>query len=226
MKRIMTRSGKIFGVGLQRTGTGSLHEILQALGIPTRHNPQELFRRIDHPILDKYRAFCDNPVPLLYKRLDSLCPGSKFILTERDEEAWLKSVEWLFTTGRENLDWDHKPVVDRIHQALYGRTTFDRDVFLATYRRHREDVLGYFAARPDDLLVLDLAKETTWVRICEFLGTEVPDRPLPHVHRKAGSGDAKPVRTRIRLAMQRMGLGFVFRLRQRLRRSKMYESSG
>ncbi len=39
----------------------------------------------------EYDAFQDNPWPLVYRRMDALYPGSKFILTVRDPDRWLES---------------------------------------------------------------------------------------------------------------------------------------
>jgi hypothetical protein len=189
---------KIFGIGFQRTGTGSLHRALTLLGFRSIHNAQMLFENPRHPIVDMYDAFSDNPVPLIYRELDQLYPGSKFIFTDRDVDAWLRSVEWLFTTGRVKNRWDEKPVVDRIHQAIYGRTDFDAEVFRERYLAHRADVLAYFANRPSDLLVVDISNQGGWKQICTFLDRPIPSQPFPHAHSSTLRRPLSPLRRTLR----------------------------
>jgi hypothetical protein len=175
---------KIFGTGMQRTGTTSLAKALQHLGIATRDHPKDLFHDIDHPLIHEFDAFTDNPIPLLYRELDARHPGSKFIHTVRDEERWLASVEWLHTVGAEKFHWERVPEIEEMHRALYGTTTFDGLVFLETYRRHDREVRAYFAERPDDLLVLDVTAGEGFEKICPFLGLDPPKDPFPHWNRQ------------------------------------------
>lgn len=42
--------------------------------------------------LERHYALCDPPIPILYEKLDQAYPGSKFILTVRNEDKWLTSV--------------------------------------------------------------------------------------------------------------------------------------
>lgn len=173
---------KVFGIGMQRTGTTSLVKALKMLGIKACHFPGELLYDLDHPIITKFQGFADNPMPLLYRQLDSRHPNSKFILTVRDEREWLKSVRWLFTEGREVFCWDSAKVrglIRDIHTGLYGTTAFDETVFLERYRAHHQEVLAYFADRPGDLLTLDLTKGNAFEKLCPFLDKPIPRRPFP-----------------------------------------------
>ena len=52
---------------------------------------------------------------------------------------------------------------------LYGRQEFDRELFLARYRRHNAEVMEYFEDRPQDLLVFPQGR---WDSLCAFLGRE------------------------------------------------------
>lgn len=177
---------KIFCTGWQRTGTTSLSRAFKALGIATVDYPKELFEDIDHPLVHEHRAFTDNPVPLLYRELDRRHPGSKFVHTQRDDEAWLKSCEWLFTTGRIKFDWDAHPIVDRLHVALYGQAEFEPELFLERYRRHNREVREHFAERPGDLLVLDVTRGEGFERLCPFLGLPLPGEDFPHWNKTEG----------------------------------------
>jgi len=111
---------KIFGIGLHRSGTSSLAAALRVLGYRTLQTPISVFNDINQPCLEENDAFTDLPIPLLYKELDQKYPGSKFICTIRDVDKWLASVKWLFSTGRLQFNWRKTPVVDEMHEALYG----------------------------------------------------------------------------------------------------------
>lgn len=177
---------KIFGTGMQRTGTTSLARGLRLLGIKTRDCPKELYRDIDDEVVREFDAFTDNPVPLLYQELSQRHPGAKFIHTERDESKWLPSVEWLFTVGAVKFSWDKHPEFREIHEDLYGTAEFDSDVFLQRYRSHNKEVREFFADRPDDLLIIDLSRGQGYETICPFLGIPTPDVQFPHSNRKEG----------------------------------------
>jgi hypothetical protein len=173
---------KVFGVGMQRTGTTSMTRALQVLGYNSAHFPAELWNNESAPVLHRRDAFFDNPIPLLYQHLDRQCPGSKFILTIRDEDSWLDSCKFLFTEKREEYGFDESARIQEMHHALYGQNHFSEEVFREVYRSHNREVKEYFSDRPDDLLILDIAQDDKWKPICSFLGVEPPDEPFPHSH--------------------------------------------
>lgn len=178
---------KVFGTGWQRTGTTSLSKAFAALGLAAADFPKELLHDPDHEILRTHDAFTDNPIPLFYQQLDRRFPGAKFVHTEREEQAWLASCEWLFTVGRVKFDWDRHPIVAEIHTALYGTSEFDAPVFLERYRRHNREVRAYFAGRSQDLLILDITRGQGYELLCPFLGLPVPETPFPHWNRTESS---------------------------------------
>jgi len=190
---------KIFGTGWQRTGTTSLGRALAQLGIPTLDFPHRLFDDLDDAVIHEYQAFVDNPIPLLYRDLDRRHPGSRFVHTERDDEAWLTSVEWLFTVGRVKFGWHRNPIFDRIHEALYGVTEFEPSVFLERYRRHNREVREHFADRPGDLLILDVTRGSGFPEICDFLGITSEESAFPHLNRRESILEARIHRVRHRL---------------------------
>lgn len=175
-------SQKIFGVGMQRTGTTSMTRALQLLGYESAHFPAGLWDEESPSVLHEYDAFFDNPIPLLYQKLDRRCPESKFILTVRDEDRWLDSCEFLFTEKREEYGFDESARIQEMHHALYGQNHFSEEVFREAYRSHNREVKNYFASRPDDLLVVDISQENKWEAICSFLNIEPPNKPFPHSH--------------------------------------------
>jgi hypothetical protein len=182
---------RVFGIGMHKTATTSLHEAFRILGFDTAHwNSVRWAKAIWNEMitdgrsktLERHYALSDLPITLLYDRLDRAYPGSKFILTTRDEASWIRSVEahWSRANGF-RYTWTKEnafPLV--IHKALYGQEEFDRDVFLDRYRRHNQEVMEYFKDRPEDLLVLDMSrKDTGWLEVCRFLGMPIPDGEYP-----------------------------------------------
>jgi hypothetical protein len=55
----------------------------------------------------------------------------------------------------------------------------DLEGWATEYRRHEAVVRAYFANRPDDLLVFDVAGGDGWEPLCAFLGQRPPDAPFP-----------------------------------------------
>ena len=91
---------KIIGVGFQKTGTSSLRDALKILGYTVGDNHHQMlgpFLRGNMGrvirTLNRFDSVEDNPWPSMYKELDAQLPGSKFILTIRESESWLRSVE-------------------------------------------------------------------------------------------------------------------------------------
>jgi hypothetical protein len=179
-----SRPAKVFGVGLQRTGTSSLTRALNLLDIPTVQFPKELHRDLDHEIIDRFQGFTDSPIPLIYPELDRRHPGSRFIHTLRDESEWLASIEWLFTTGTVKFKESHERYGDEMNREIFGRSSFDREHFLDVYRKHNREVAAYFAERPGDYLAIDVTAGDGFEALCAFLGVPIPEIEFPNKNRR------------------------------------------
>mgnify|MGYP005842426787 FL=1 len=173
---------KIFGIGLSKTGTSSLAHALEILGYRVKDYPGiERYipgdpSCIDPALLERYDALTDTPIPSFYRELDRAYPGSKFILTVREREGWLKSCQKQFT---EKLAVKQNEAHNRLFLDLYGTTVFDAEKFSAGYDRFVSGVLEYFRDRPQDLLVMDITGGEGWEKLCPFLGKPVPELPFP-----------------------------------------------
>jgi hypothetical protein len=186
---------RVFGIGLHKTGTTSLNAAFKILGMDSFHWGAGEAPMIWHEMaalgrsktLEQWYALSDLPIPLLYQKLDKTYPGSKFILTVRDEAAWLQSVQrlWSHEYNPTRWVWDVYPFSNQIHTELYGRKDFDAAVFLARYRRHNAEVRAYFKDRPGDLLIMDMSDG--WASLCEFLGKPVPDEPYPYKNKSVAT---------------------------------------
>lgn len=158
-------------------------------------------------ILDTFDAFGDLPIPLFYQELDRMFPGSKFILTTRNLDRWLTSMEWLFDEG--GIIWKRGHIGNELHQEVYGTTRFDRESLIHAFETHTEAAQAYFGDRENDFCHLTIDQgELTYERIKEFLGIEAPHAgPCPKVN------DARPAtrKDRIGHAISRVVPMWIFR---------------
>jgi len=133
-------------------------------------------------VIDSYGGASDLPIPLLFRQLDIAYPGSKFLLTIRNEINWLLAAKGHFSSkyNKWRDSWDECPFINQLHQMLYGTASFDVEIFLARYRRHNAEVMEYFKDRSSDLLVMDMDAGAGWPALCDFLGCAIPsDTPYP-----------------------------------------------
>ena len=184
---------KVFCIGLSRTGTTSMMSALTTLGYRCLHYPdtvdvidKTLMGRFDWDVLDQYDAFGDTPVAAYYRELDKQCPDSKFILTLRNQDEWLRSCS---NKIRNKGAYYNPPVKSTlfsmiIRAQLYGRHYYNRESFLKAYYRHRDDVFEYFEHPSSRLLVTNMSQG--WEPICKFLDLDVPDVPFPNLTRSRG----------------------------------------
>ncbi len=186
---------RIFGVGMPKTATTSLHTALDILGYDSAHwtTPrwarniwEELVTGNRSLTLERHYALCDLPIPFLFRELDIAYPGSKFILTLRDESSWLESCRkhWSRKHNPWRETWDDDAFSHRAHNLMYGRKEFDADIFLSRYRRHNAEVMEYFKRRPGDLLVM---RRHRWQELCGFLRQPVPAVEYPRALVTKGS---------------------------------------
>lgn len=163
---------KVFGIGLSKTGTTSLATALGQLGLEVLHGgrrfvfePPENLAALDG---------ATDELALAYPLLDEKFPQSKFILTVREKSAWLASCQHHF---RRPIDPEHW--VGQMLFQLYGTNVFNDEAFSAGYERHLAGVRQYFAARPQDLLLMDIASGEGFEKLCPFLGRPAPSREFP-----------------------------------------------
>lgn len=148
---------------------------------------------IDLSYFDEFEAFADIPIAHCYRELDKMYPDSKFILTVRQLEPWLKSCSWHmgkpYRPGRpkwwvesEMGTWNERMstnMINRLNHDLYGSTTFKEAIYRDAYVRHTKNVLEYFRGRGKDLLVFDITAGDGWDQLCAFLNKPIPAAPFP-----------------------------------------------
>tara|TARA_R110002020_G_scaffold207522_2_gene413084 strand:+ start:80 stop:640 length:561 start_codon:yes stop_codon:yes gene_type:complete len=169
----MQQINKVFGIGLSRTGTTSLHEAFKILGLHSYHYPQHF-----ESILSSDAAV-DVTVAMSYKILDVFFPGSKFVYTVRKIDNWVESMQKYFEATINQMDDEFANKVNRI---VYDRTRFDEEdieAFKVAFEKHHMDVISYFKDRSDDILILDIISGDGWEKLCPFLDRDIPNVPFP-----------------------------------------------
>ncbi|MCB9988467.1 MAG: hypothetical protein H6868_03925 [Rhodospirillales bacterium] len=182
----MSGNSKIFGIGLNKTGTTTLNICGNILGLQCSTYDLGLVKdviRNDYSrlkrVVEQNDLFEDWPYPLIYKELDEMLPGSKFILTVRkNERKWLESLKKHTILVKPLLPcnrWAYGYYYPHGHEQGH----------IDVYNRHNEEVRNYFKDRPDDFLEICWENGDGWEKLCSFLGKDIPDESFPHAN-KAG----------------------------------------
>lgn len=173
---------KVFCIGFHKTGTTTMKRALEILGYrvtgPNDTRDPDIGAKLDglvERLAQKYDAFQDNPWPLVYRKMDALYPGARFILTVRDEDKW-------FASNLKHFGTDPSPMRELIYGPGNGFPEGHEALYKERMRQHNREVAEYFAVRPDDLLTIELAKDARWEPLCGFLGAPVPEAPFPHAN--------------------------------------------
>jgi len=200
---------KIFVIGAHKTGTTSMCAALEILGFRTSHwvHHEELTAmikagRYDFPLLKTFDAVGDLPIPTIFRELDVHYPGSKFILTIRETDRWIHSLE--------NRRWwkQRKPPIELAEEEamFYGISHFDREKCLQVYESHNAAVRAHFAGRPNDLLEFGVGMGAGWKELCAFVERPVPSVPFPHRNPRVGA-DESGVKRVFGKVLTKFGLG-------------------
>lgn len=199
---------KVFCVGQNKTGTTTMEAVLKTLGYKMGSQPKgellskEWADRDFKKIVKLCRtadAFQDVPFSndFTYIILDYAFPGSKFILTVRNNaDEWFESLKRFHTRildkGRLPTPNDLKEFEYRFKGYLWEsmRTKFDIDEntlydhkkYTDHYNMHNDRVIEYFKYRPEDLLVLNVSHDNAMQDIYQFLGFPYKGEKMPHLN--------------------------------------------
>lgn len=182
---------KIFGIGLNKTGTTSLGIALEILGY-TNHVSYDLnlikdwksgkFNKI-HEVGDSNNNFEDWPWPLMYKRLYLRYPNAKFILTTRlSPEVWFRSLEkHAEKTG---------PTIARKLIYKYYLPTENKKAHIEFYKQHNNQVKAFFEKKDTNKFIsICWEKGDSWRKLCGFLNLNIPNSiPFPHLNKSKYTG--------------------------------------
>lgn len=172
---------KVFCIGLTKTGTSTLTEALELLGLPCLHWGG---RDAHHAVTDavaagelaterlpgEVDAYSDiSSLSVRFDLLDLQHPGSRFILTVRDVDAWVDS-------RRRHVE--RNVASRRIGRYEGANLAVDEDRWRATWAAHVGAVRAHFADRTE-LLEVDLTVAPRWDELAAFLDREPPAVPFP-----------------------------------------------
>lgn len=189
MSRNKPHKPRIFCIGWHKTGTSTMGLALLQLNytvLGARSDMAESLLKGDKAKAleeaGKFDALQDVPWAALFKELDKEYPGSKFILTIREEQEWLNSAAKHFQDIRFPL-----------HEWLYGNGILlgNEGIYLQRYQKHYLEVKEYFQNRPNDLLVMDFRKGDGWDKLCSFLEEPIPKKKFPHANKGKHNYDWK-----------------------------------
>jgi len=175
---------KIFCIGLNKTGTISLHQALTALGFSSLHWGGQASRtaveraiREGRPLLEylgDYDAYSDiQRLSTSFDVLDAQYPGSRFILTTRDVDGWIDSRRRHVERNQERKD-----------RGQYEGTflEIEPERWREQYAEHHARVAAYFDGR-DDMVVMRVTEGDGYDVLCPFLDVPVPATEFPWAHR-------------------------------------------
>ncbi|MCF2906665.1 sulfotransferase family protein [Octadecabacter sp. CECT 8868] len=181
---------KIFGIGLNKTGTSTLKACCAQLGyshVSCRRDLLIEYRKGNlapmFEVADKYDCFDDWPWPLAYKELWARYAdeGAVFVLTHR-----ISAEKWLSSLKKHSL-MTHP--VEHCRGMAYGHDyPFGHEAeHIDFYNRHTREVRAFFESQgaSDRLLELCWENGDGWDELCGFLGQPVPDAPFPHTNKSA-----------------------------------------
>lgn len=171
----MSPGPKVFIVGFHKTGTKSVTAALRQIGyrlatvsVPLNRmllqNPGNADATIQEVCLEaatRSDGMQDSPCCFLHTFFDQRFPGSKFILTSRDTDSWMRSYRSFFPDTNTPLRrWMYG--VERFsgHEAQYRRV----------YEQQNAAIREHFSDRPADFLEMDLGRGHGWREVESLLG--------------------------------------------------------
>jgi hypothetical protein len=201
---------RIIGAGLPRTGTLTQKLALERLGFAPCYHWVNVIADLDQvdvwnraldgegpweEVFAGFQSTVDWPGGYFYRELADAYPDAKVLLSVRDPERWEpsfretivdmrygESMMRLLASARAEIDPRWRRYLELVDRMFYGpQGTFaegwqEPQQLIDQMVRHTEHVKATIPA--DRLLVWEVGEG--WGPLCEFLGVEVPDEPLPH----------------------------------------------
>lgn len=188
---------KIFCIGMNKTGTSSLHQAFLKLGLRSiHHGPGDYsslrehlqkasaidaqireFKKSGEKLLQEindYDAYSD--IGLLihnFHIIDSQYPNSKFIYTQRNTDDWVNS-------RRKHIERNIKARESGRYESAFN--TVEVETWIKTKNEHFARVKSYFRNRPNDLLIMHVTEGDGFEKLCPFLGLTIPEENFPRAN--------------------------------------------
>ena len=168
---------KIFLIGSHRTGTSSIDYALSIMGYKVY--PADLSYKLIYEIENKnyekifnttkeYDVFSDSPWNHndFYKKIDNNIKNSKIILSIRETNNWINSVQkWNNKMNLKKYDW-----YKSLSKTCYNLESYvdEIDSLREFYNNRNASIIDYFRGS-DKLLVMNLEDGHSWNELCEIL---------------------------------------------------------
>ena len=192
---------KVICAGMGKTGTKSIAKALRHLGFEVFDWEEQIFDFMDHwlnvfqngaepnvkHVYQNADAVVDIPGSFFWEEILEAFPDCKVILSERDEDSWVKS--WVnqleaIDAARSVFVLTLSPTLRKISligresmRALYGsRKKTPIFVFRKRYRIHNHRIKSMVP--PNKLLLYNVNQG--WKPLCDFLGFDIPTVAFPH----------------------------------------------
>jgi hypothetical protein len=209
--KIEVPSAKIFCIGLGKTGTTTLEAFFRTLGFKLGDQAKgemlirdwavRNFERII-ALVRTAQVFQDVPfsLPFTFVILDWAFPGSKFILSVRDDaEQWYRSMTRFHTQiiGKNRIPtaddlkefpYRYKGWLFEARKLIYGiseEDPYDKTRVLKLYESHNHAVTEYFRHRSESLLTVNVSDADAAKKIMAFLELPYTGQKMPHLNRSA-----------------------------------------
>lgn len=186
---------KIFGVGLNKTGTTSLKQAFTELGFKHFARKPRLLRlwnngKFDdiYKAIEGYDSFEDWPWPLMVPELlQRYGRDARFILTRRlTPEIWVESL--VKHAARTNPHNNPRRIVYG-----YANPAGHEADHIDFYVRHLARTRAFLEKHaPDQFIEICFEEGDGWEEICGFLGRVVPEKPFPHANQSRATDFAPP----------------------------------
>ena len=185
----------LVGAAFPRTGTMSVKQALEHLGLGPCYHMHEVFRNPEHieiwhavcdgqmpdwrTLLAGYTATLDTPACHYWQELARCFPQAKVLLLSRDPQSWYESMCSTIHPMVMSSQGKNDPALAMVHRLFFqkhmnGRFE-DRDYAVAVYQRYCAQVRETLP--PERLLDFEVSQG--WEPLCNFLGCRVPDQPFP-----------------------------------------------
>ncbi len=200
---------KVFCIGQNKTGTTTVEAVLKSLGYKMGNQAKaesliyEWSKRDFKNIIKLCKtadAFQDIPFSndFTFVALDCAFPGSKFILTIRnDKDEWFESLTRFHTkiVGKDRLptaddlkefNYRYKGFLWDAQTLKYGideRTLYDYNIYTNYYENYNKRIHEYFKYKMENLLVLNLSDKDAMEKLYTFLGIKYNGQKLPHLNK-------------------------------------------
>lgn len=182
---------KVIGAGFGRTGTDSMREALNLLGLGPCHHMFEVNSSDEQKrrwrafvkgepigwdrLLEGYVSCVDWPSAHYWKELSQVYPGAKVVLTWRSADSWWESFSRTLVPAIQASKDPDSLGLALVRDRVFSGRPHEREHAIAVYEANVAAVKATIA--PQRLLVHGAGDG--WEPLCAFLGVPVPDQPYP-----------------------------------------------